>query len=63
MSGWLGVLEILGLLLVLAVLLLLLLAARRSTLLGLATGTLLVYDNARWSRQQSYYDENEEPDE
>ena len=30
---------------------------------GIATGTLLVYDNARWSRGQSYYDEDEEPDE
>ena len=31
--------------------------------LGIATGTLLVYDNARWSRNQSFYDEDEEPDE
>ena len=30
---------------------------------GIATGTRLVWDNARWGRGQSYYDPDEEPDE
>lgn len=30
---------------------------------GIATGTRLVWDNARWTRDQSYYDPDDEPDE
>jgi hypothetical protein len=34
-----------------------------SLVIGIATGTLLVFENFRYSRDQSYYDEDEDEDE
>jgi uncharacterized membrane protein HdeD (DUF308 family) len=39
------------------------LAGLVSLVVGIATGTLLVFENFRFSRSQSYYDQDEDEDE